>query len=186
MSESLGITAGVAGRYAAALFELAEEKGVSAAVRDELERLSDAISASPELRDALTNPSVSRAEMTGAMDRIGAALGASEVTKNFVKLMASKRRLGALTGAIAAFGALLAEKRGEQTVEVLSAAPLSEAQAEELRAAAERATGKTIRIKFDVDPELIGGVVMKLGSRMIDASLRSKLAVLQQRMKEVG
>lgn len=182
----MGITSGVAGRYAAALFELAEEKGASDAVAADLAKFKEALATSDALSSALEDPSIPRDAMVRAMEGVAGALGAGPIVTNFVKLMASKRRLGALPKAIAAFEALLAEKRNEATVEVASAAPLSEAQATALRQAAERFTGKSVRMHTVVDPDLIGGVVLKIGSRMIDASVRSKLAALQHRMKEVG
>jgi F-type H+-transporting ATPase subunit delta len=180
------MTAGVAGRYAVALFALAEEQHALDAVCGDLGGLAEAISDSAELRAALSDASVPRAEMVKAVEALGAALAIGPLTQNFVKLMASKRRLAHLPGAISAFEALMAEKRGEITAEAVSAAPLSDEQVDVLRDAAVHATGKSVQMKLDVNPDLIGGVILKIGSRMIDASVRSKLAVLQQRMKEVG
>ncbi|MEO1328120.1 MAG: F0F1 ATP synthase subunit delta [Pseudomonadota bacterium] len=186
MADSVGIVSGVAGRYATALFELAEEKNALDATLADVRSLSAALTEAPDLTDALDDPSISRDQMGKAVAALAAKMGLGEIAANLLGLMASKRRLGALPKALEAFEALAAEKRGEATVEVAAAAPLSEAQVDSLRAAVERAVSKKVHMRVDVDPELIGGLVVKIGSRMIDASVRSKLAALQTAMKEVG
>ncbi len=186
MAESAGVVSGVAGRYATALFSLAEEIGSLDALLADVRALSEALGRSPELSAALDDPSISRDAMARAADQIGEKLGVGQTARNFLGLMASKRRLGALPKALIGFEALAAERRGETTVEVTTAAALSDAQLETLKTAVERSISKKVHMRVDVDPELIGGLVVKIGSRMIDASIRSKLAALQTAMKEVG
>lgn len=186
MAGSTGIATGVAGRYATALFELADGQGSLDQIATDVAALQAALSAEPALIGAFKDPSVSR----DALGKIAAALSTKmdlgKTTRNFLGLMAKNRRLGDLPKALDAFQALVAEKRGEATADVVSAAPLTDAQQSALAQALSGAAGKTVHMKTSVDPELIGGIVVKLGSKMIDASLRSKLSRLRQSMKEVG
>lgn len=186
MAESAAIASGVAGRYATALFGLAEESGSLDAIATDVSRLKDALAASDELVAALDNPSISRDELSGVAASLSLQLGLSETTRKFLGLMASNRRLSALPKAMASFEALLAEKRGEATANVTSATPLTDEQRDALANALAASAGKKIHMTVDVDPELIGGLVVKMGSKMIDASVRAKLSSLQHAMKEAG
>ncbi len=174
----------IAGRYAVALFELADESGALDAVESQVRSLNDAIAGSADLRAVIASPILSRDEQARALAAICAALGVGAPTSNLVALMAAKRRLFALPDVIRAFDALLAKKRGIVGAEVRSAAPLSDAQREELERTLREATGAKIALHAIVDEALIGGLVVKVGSKMIDTSIRSQLAKLQTIMKE--
>ncbi len=183
---STGIATGVAGRYAKALFELAEGQSALDQISTDVAALKDALTAEPSLIKAFKDPSVTRDALGGVATALAAKMNLGATTRNFLGLMAKNRRLGVLPQALDAFQALVAEKRGETTADVVSATPLSDAQQSALAQALSGAAGKTVHMKTSVDPELIGGIVVKLGSKMIDASLRSKLSRLRQSMKEVG
>ena len=186
MSQSSALVSGVSGRYASALFELAEEGGDFDAIAADVTLIREALEASPELLSAIANPSISRAEMGAVVASLASQIGLGPVATKFLGLMAAKRRLKALPDALSGFEMLAAEKRGEATVEVTSATALSETQTDTLSAKLEQAVGRKIHIKTAVDPELIGGLIVKIGSKMIDASVRSKLSALQHAMKEAG
>jgi len=175
---------GVAGRYATALFDLAVESDAVDSVESQVRLLGDALRASADLRSVIASPIHSRDEQARAMAAVCAALGVGAPASNLVALMAAKRRLGALPAVILGFDALLAKKRGVISAEVRSAAPLSAAQRENLERTLREATGAQIALDAIVDEALIGGLVVKVGSRMIDTSIRSQLAKLQTIMKE--
>lgn len=186
MATSGNVVSGVVGRYATAYFELADEAGALDQTAADVTALQAALEESPELRAALSNPAVSRAELGKVASALASRMGLSDLTGKLLGLMAANRRLSALPKTLEAFQALVAEKRGETIVEVRSASALSDAQGAALRDSLAKALGKTVHMQSTVDPELIGGLVVKMGSRMIDASIRSKLARLQTIMKEVG
>lgn len=182
-----GIVAGVAGRYAKALFELAEEAGETDAARRDAQAVLEAIGVSGDLARALRDPSISREAMGGAMAKLADGVGVGALTKKFLGLMAQKRRLAELPRALRGFESLVAEARGEAAAKVVSAAPLSGEQKASLgEALSQMAGGRKVHMQVEVDPDLIGGLVVQLGSKMIDTSIRSKLASLQQSMKEAG
>ncbi|MEM9725473.1 MAG: F0F1 ATP synthase subunit delta [Pseudomonadota bacterium] len=182
-----GIVAGVAGRYARALFELAEEAKATDAIRKDADALKTAIDGSDDLKRALSDPSIARDALGAAMAKLAEQLKLQPLTAKFLGLMASKRRLPELQRALAGFEALVADARGEATARVMSATDLTEAQMKDLgKALSKIAGGKKVHMMTEVDPDLIGGLVVQLGSTMIDASIRSKLASVQQAMKEAG
>ncbi len=178
--------AGVAGRYASALFELSEEQDAIDDVLADVATLKAALADSADLRAALGDPSISRAELGRAVDALAAQMRLKKLTANLLGLMAANRRLAHLPRTLATFEALAAEKRGETTVEVTSAQPLSDAQRDALASSLATTLGKSVHIQTTVNPALIGGLIVKIGSRMIDASVASKLTRLQHAMKEVG
>lgn len=186
MAQSAAMVSGVAGRYATALFDLAVETNAVDAIASDVAALKAALGESDALAAALDDPSIARDALGAAMAALAEKLGVTATTQKFLGLMAAKRRLGALGKALDGFETLLAEQRGEQTVAVTAAAALSEDQQSALAAALGAASGKKIHMTVDIDPELIGGVVVKMGSKMIDASVRSKLTALQTAMKEAG
>ncbi len=177
-------SSGVAGRYATALFELADESGSLDAVESQVRLLDGALAASADLRGAIASPVHSREDQGRAMAAVCAALGVAPPVSNLVALMAQKRRLFALPAVIRGFDALLAQKRGVVRAEVRAAAPLSDAQRENLERTLREATGAKIALDVLVDEALIGGLVVQVGSKMIDTSIRSQLAKLQTIMKE--
>ena len=174
---------GVAGRYATALFGLASERGALDKVEADLGALSRALQEAPELRRVLRSPIVSREEHERTLESLAGRLDLGDVVRNFVGLLAQKRRLGYLDGVIAGFRALLAQRRGEVTAEAVSAVPLAEGELAELRESVGRYAGRAVNLTTRVDPSLIGGLVVTIGSRMIDASLKTKLQHLEQAMR---
>lgn len=177
---------GIAGRYATALFELARDAGELDAVAADLDNIEAAIAEAPDFASLLRSPLFNRDEQGKGVAAVLAALGASDLIRRFVGLVARNRRLFALSGMIAGFRNLLARHRNEVLAEVVSATPLNPAQLESIRAALAQASKGKIRLNTKVDASLIGGVVVKLGSRMVDASIRTKLNTLKTQMKGVG
>jgi F-type H+-transporting ATPase subunit delta len=181
-----GPASGVSARYATALFEIAEESGRLDAVETQLGALSRAMADSPDLRALVGSPLYTRDEQGRAMAAVCDALNIGAPTAGLVGLMARNRRLFALGDVIRGFGALLAKKRGIVAAEVRTAKPLTPAQRDALEATLKQATGARIALDETVDETLIGGLVVKVGSKMIDTSIRSKLDKLQTAMKEAG
>jgi F-type H+-transporting ATPase subunit delta len=177
---------GLADRYASALFELAEEKGVLDQVADDLRGLKTMVAESADFRRFIDSPVLSRTEQAKGVAALADKAGMQGVTRNFLGLAATNRRLFALPGVIDAFLERLAAKRGEISAEVVSAKPLSDVQADALAASLKQAMGKDVALEIRVDPGLIGGLVVRVGSRMIDNSIRTKLQRLQLAMKGVG
>ena len=177
-------TTGVAGRYAEALFGLAREEGQADAVEAELKSLREAIDGSADLSAFLKSPVYDRDDQLLAIKAIAEQAGFSALTQNFLKLAASNRRLFALDGMIAAYLALAAAARGEISASASSAAPMSDEQVKSLRMEIESMVGKAVNLETRVDPDLLGGLIVKVGSKMIDSSLRTKLNKLKNVMKE--
>ena len=181
-SENISV-AGLAGRYATALFELADEAKSLDAVSSDLARLRALVEGSADMARFVRSPVFSRDEQGKAIGAILDRLGVSQLTKNFIGLLAQKRRLFALQGIVAAFDALVAARKGETSASVVSAKPLSATQRAALQSALKTSIKREIRMTESVDPSLLGGLVVKVGSRQIDSSLKSKLARLERAMK---
>jgi F-type H+-transporting ATPase subunit delta len=181
------MTASVAGRYASALYDLATEQNQVRAVEQELTAVQAMLTESADLRRMVLSPVFTADEQTKALTAVLAQSGTGPLTTNFLKLIAKNRRLFAVGDMITNYLALAARGRGEAQAEVTSAIALSEPQvaalSESLRAAA---GGKDVQITTKVDPSLLGGLIVKMGSRMVDSSIRSKLTSLKTAMKEVG
>ena len=177
-------TSGVAARYAEALFDLAREEDKADEVERELKNLRAVIRESNAFRSFLKSPVYDRDDQLGAVAAIAEKADYSQMTQNFLKLVASNRRLFALEAIIAAFAAKAAEARGEVSASAVSAAPMNDEQVKALRMEIESVIGKAVNLETKVDPELLGGLVVKVGSKMIDSSLRTKLNKLKTRMKE--
>lgn len=186
VSEPASISAAIAGRYATAIFDLAQEaKGLDALEAD-VGALDAALASSADLRDLISSPIYSREAQGAAIAALAVKMGLSAPLANGLKLMAQKRRLFALPQLLKGLAAAIAEAKGEVTAEVTSATELSAAQAKKLAETLKKQTGKTVKLNVAVDESLIGGMIVKLGSRMIDTSVKAKLASLQNAMKEVG
>ena len=183
MELSAGIKASLSGRYAAALFDLASEAGTVTAVENDLASLEGALAESGELRALIRNPEVSREQLGRVMTGMGDLLGLSALTRNFLGVLAENRRVSALPGMIRAFTAIAAAQRGEVQAEVASAHALTDAQLTELEQKLRAREGRTIKLKSRVDPALLGGLVVTIGSKRIDTSLRTRLNSLSQAMK---
>ncbi|MGO4854233.1 F0F1 ATP synthase subunit delta [Phaeovulum sp. W22_SRMD_FR3] len=186
MSEPASISAAIAGRYASAVFELSQEAGGFAALESDIAALAAALATSADLRDLISSPLYAREAQANAMAAVVAQMGLSPLMANTLALMAGKRRLFVLPQLLSALNALIAEAKGEVTADVTAAEVLSPAQADKLAAALSAKTGKIVKLNLSVDESLIGGLIVKLGSKMIDTSVASKLASLQTAMKEVG
>jgi F-type H+-transporting ATPase subunit delta len=177
---------GVAGRYATALFELALEQDNLAEVEQQLSDLGEILDASDDLRRLVHSPAFSMDQQAKAVRAIADAAGTSGLTRNFLELLVEKRRLSAISGIIGAFRTLAARHRGEVEADVVSAVPLSDDQQEDLKTALRDFAGQDVSMNVRVDPSILGGLIVKVGSRMIDNSVRSKLNRLRHAMKEVG
>ena len=183
MELSAGIKASLAGRYASALFDLASEAGTVSAVESDLERLDAALGELAELRALIRNPEVSRSQIASVMAGIGEHLELSPLTRNFMGVLADNRRVSALPGMIRAFNAIAAAQRGEVRAEVASAHKLSDEQITTLEAKLRAREGRTVKLSTRVDPDLLGGLVVTIGSQRIDSSIRTRLNSLAQAMK---
>jgi F-type H+-transporting ATPase subunit delta len=177
---------GVAERYAAALMDLAADDEALAAIETDLGRFATMHDASDDLARFVRSPVYSAEEQARAIAAILDKAGIKGTAANLIKLTAANRRLFAVPDIIAAFRRLLAVRRGEASAEVTSAEPLSEAQLAALKETLKANLGKDVALVTHVDPSLIGGLIVKVGSRMIDGSLRTKLSSLKIAMKEVG
>ena len=183
METSAGIQASLPGRYASALFDLASEAGTVTAVEGDLERLDAALTESPELRSLIRNPEISRSEIGSVMAGIGDHLGLSDLTRSFLGVLAENRRVSALPGMIRAFATIAAAQRGEVTAEVASAHALTDKQIATLETKLRAREGRTVKLKTRVDPSLLGGLVVTVGSKRIDGSIRTRLNSLAHAMK---
>ena len=183
MDVSAGIQASLAGRYASALFDLASEAGTITAVESDLEKLSEALRESSELSALIRNPEVSREALGRVLSGIGEHLALAELTRNFLGVLATNRRAGELPGVIRAFHAIAAAQRGEVSAEVASAHPLTDEQLTALEQKLRAREGRTVKLKSRVDPDLLGGLVVTVGSKRIEPSIRTKLNTLAHAMK---
>ncbi len=177
---------GVAGRYATALFELAKEAGALDQIAADLTRFGEALAAAPDLTRLVKSPVLSAEEQSKGLAAVLDSIGIEGLTKNFLLLVTKNRRLFAVPDMISAFRAMLARERGETSASVTAAVKLTEGQVTALKQALKAALGEEVMLEELVDPALIGGLVVKVGSRMIDTSLRTKLNSLKVAMKEVG
>lgn len=186
MADTISRESGVAERYATALFELAEDTGALDATEADLKRFAGLVEESADLKRLVRSPVFSADEQLRA---ISAVLDKAEIgglVGNFIRVVTQNRRLFAVADITHAFGRLLARHRGEVSAEVTSAEPLSEAHLGDLKAALKARLGKDVALETHVDSSLIGGLIVRVGSRMIDGSIKTKLNSLKLAMKEVG
>lgn len=186
MSEPASISSGIAARYATAIFDLAREAGALTALAADIDALEAALAASADLRGVVASPLLSRAGQEHAVVAVAKAMGLSAIARNTLALMAQKRRLFVLPQMIVDVRARIAAAMGEMTAEVTAVTALTAAQSKQLAATLKARFGKDVKLKTAVDGSLIGGLVVKLGSMMVDTSIKAKLAALQNSMKEVG
>lgn len=186
MANTASISANIAGRYAQAVFDLVREEGALDRLSTEVESLRTTLNDSADLRTLIGSPLYSREDQESAIVAIAGRMGLSVIMTNTLRLMAQNRRLFTLPQLVERLGELIAEERGEVTADVVAAAPLSEEQQRRLTETLAQKSGRTVKLNTRVDESLIGGMIVKLGSQMIDSSIRSKLASLQNVMKEVG
>jgi len=187
VSSATSATTGVAGRYASALFELADNAKSLDQVAQDLTTFRTMVGASPELARLLTSPVIGRALQGKALLAVLDAAGINGLTRNFIGAVAANGRARELVAMATAYLAELASRRGETTVAVTSAVPLSPAQLQQLNDSLRAVLGSNkISIDARVEPEILGGLVVKVGSRLFDSSIRSKLQRLQLAMKGVA
>jgi F-type H+-transporting ATPase subunit delta len=177
---------GLAGRYAAALYELADEGKALDSVAGDLSALQAALDRSEDMRRLVRSPILDREAQWKAMAALLEKMGAHELTGKFLGVVTANRRLFALSGIVKAYLAELASRRGEVTADVVTAHPLSDSQSKALDAALKKALGGKVSIALRVDPSILGGLIVKVGSRMVDSSLRTQLQKLKFAMKGAG
>jgi len=183
-SKGTGVS-GLADRYAAALFDLADDRKALDQVADDLRQLRTMLADSADLRRLVRSPIFSRADQGRAVTAVAEHAGLTVLTRNFLGLVAQNRRLFAIPAMIDAFLGPLAARRGEVTAEIVTAQTLTPMQLDAVNEQLRKAVGSKVAVEVRVDPALLGGLVVKVGSRMVDASLRSKLHRLQLAMKGV-
>lgn len=186
VSEPASISTSIAARYATAVYEIAKDEKAVDALENDISALQGAISESEDFRALITSPIYTREEQAAAIAALTAEMGLSGTMGNTMTLMAQKRRLFVVPHLLSTLRDLIAQDKGEVTADVVSAKALTKTQAEKLAKTLKASTGKTVTLNATVDESLIGGLVVKVGSRMIDTSIRSKLNSLQNVMKEVG
>jgi F-type H+-transporting ATPase subunit delta len=177
---------GVSGRYATALFELARDEKSVDAVKADLDKFAALLSESADLARLVRSPVFTADDQRKALGAVLAKAGISGITANLINVLVANRRLFAVSDVIRAFNALVANFKGEATADVTVAEPLSDKNLDALKAALKSVTGKDVALNVKVDPSIIGGLVVKLGSRMVDSSLRTKLNSIKHAMKEAG
>ncbi len=174
------------GRYALALFELARDSKAVDAVKADLDRFVAMLDDSADLQRLVRSPVFTAEEQLRALAAVLDGAGISGLAANFLKLVAANRRLFAVRDMIRVFRALHARHKGEVTADVTVAEPLGARHLEALKSALKSVTGKDVLVEMKIDPAIIGGLIVKLGSRMVDASLKTKLNSIRHAMKEVG
>jgi F-type H+-transporting ATPase subunit delta len=177
---------GVSGRYATALFELARDEKSIDAVKADLDKFDALLVDSADLKRLVRSPVFSAEVQMRALDAVLAKGGMTGTSAKFLKVLTANRRLFAVSDVIRAFRALVANFKGEATAEVTVAEQLNDRNLDALKAALKSVTGKDVALNVKVDPSIIGGLVVKLGSRMVDSSLRTKLNSIKHAMKEAG
>ena len=183
VENSGGIQASLSGRYASALFGLARDEKAIDAVSESISALKTVLADSDELRQLTTSPIITRDQAAKAIAATAAAMGLDPLTTKFLGVLAQNRRLGQLGAVIRAYGQFAAAHRGETTAEVTSAHPLSTTQVKALKAKLKTQLARDVAVDLSVDPSILGGLIVKIGSRQIDGSIRSKLNSLAIAMK---
>ncbi len=178
------LVSGMAGRYATALFDLARENGAIDAVKADLERFDTLISDNPDLARLVRSPVFSADEQLKALSAVLDRAGIGGLSARFLKLVTANRRLFAVHDMVRAFRQMVAANKGEATAEVTVAEEIKGEHLEALRSALKAVSGKDIDLKLKIDPAIIGGLIVKIGSRMVDTSLRTKLNAIRHAMKE--
>jgi F-type H+-transporting ATPase subunit delta len=177
---------GVSGRYATALFELARDQKSVDAVKADLDRFDAMLADSADLKRLVRSPVFSADAQARALTAVLERSGISGISANFLKVLTANRRLFAVSDVIRAFRALVAKFKGEATADVTVAETLNDKNLDALKTALKTVTGKDVALNMKIDPSIIGGLVVKLGSRMVDSSLRTKLNSIKHALKEAG
>ena len=177
---------GVSGRYATALFELARDQNLVDAVKADLDKFDALLNESADLKRLVRSPVFAADAQSKALSAVLDKAGIAGIAANFLKVLTANRRLFAVADVIRAYRALVAKFKGETTADVTVAEALSDKNLDALKVALKSVTGKDVALNVKVDPSIIGGLVVKLGSRMVDGSLRTKLNSIKHAMKEAG
>lgn len=177
---------GVAGRYATALFELARDEKSVDSVKADLDKFEAMMADSPDLARLVRSPVFAADAQTRALSAVLEKAGIGGIAAKFLKVLTANRRLFAVSDVIRGFRALVARFKGEVSADVTVAEPLNDKNLEALKGALKNVTGKDVDLNIKVDPAIIGGLIVKLGSRMVDSSLRTKLNSIKNAMKEAG
>ncbi|MCA1365423.1 MULTISPECIES: F0F1 ATP synthase subunit delta [Bradyrhizobium] len=177
---------GVSGRYATALFELARDQNVVDEVKADLDKFDALLNESADLKRLVRSPVFAADAQSKALSAVLDKAGIAGITANFLKVLTANRRLFAVADVSRAYRALVARFKGETTADVTVAEALSDKNLDALKVALKSVTGKDVALNVKVDPSIIGGLVVKLGSRMVDGSLRTKLNSIKHAMKEAG
>ena len=187
MAQEDTIVSGVAGRYASALFSLAQDNRQIESIADSLAKFDALVAESPDLERLVRSPVFSAAEQLKALDAVLARVGIGGYAANFIKLVTSKRRLFLIREMVADYQKLYDSHRGLTRAEVTSAAPLSDANVAALKDSLRNISGgRDVDLSIKLDASIIGGLIVQVGSRMVDGSLRTKLNAIRLSMKEVG
>ena len=186
MAATGDIVSGVPGRYATALFELAQEEHAIEPVAADLSRFQKLLDESGDLRRLVRSPVFSAEDQLAALDAILARAEIGGLAANFIRLVTRNRRLFAIADMIKAYRVLVAQSKGEVAAEVTSAEPLADAHLEELKAAIKASIGRDVDLALKIEPAILGGLIVKVGSRMVDNSLRTKLQNLRIAMKGIA
>jgi F-type H+-transporting ATPase subunit delta len=180
------IVSGMAGRYATALFELAVEAGSIDQIKNDLDTFDQLAAANPDLMRLIRSPVFGADEQAKALAAVLQRAGITGLSAQFLKVVAANRRLFAVRQMIRDFRALVANYKGEVTADVTVAERLNDARFTEIKSTLAAVTGKDVQVNVHVDPAIIGGLIVKIGSRMVDSSLRTKLSAIKHAMKEAG
>lgn len=186
MSASTAAAAGVASRYATALFELAREQECLDDVAKDLSGLEELVEESSEFAELVASPVISRESQGLALKSIAEKTKLGGLSANFVGVLAKQRRLGIIVDVARAYRDRVADHRGEIKAEVISAAPLNDEQLEQITTSVGQFAGRAVQVDASVDENLLGGLVVRVGSHMLDASLRTKLNKIEQSMRGLG
>ncbi|MEM1399403.1 MAG: F0F1 ATP synthase subunit delta [Pseudomonadota bacterium] len=186
MAAAKTVSATLAERYATALYDLADEAKALDAVADDLRGMRALLVESDDLRRLVRSPSIGREDQAKALDSVAKSAGVHDLTRKFLGVLAANRRLFALGEIGQAYLNELSRRRGEMTAEVTSATELSDQQIKKLTDQLRASMGSKVSVDLQVDPALLGGMIVKVGSRMVDSSLRTKLAKLQLAMKGIA
>lgn len=186
VSDTGSISSGISSRYAKAIFELAKEAKKVPDLEKDLDALGAALEESNDFRELITNPVYSREQLAAAVAAIGNKMKLTPMVANTLGLMAQNRRLFVLPKLVSTVKGMIADERGEVTAEVTAAKKLTKAQSDKLAKTLKATVGKDVVVNVSVDDSLIGGLIVKVGSKMIDSSIKSQLSNLKNAMKEVG
>lgn len=184
MAESY--SGGIAERYATAAFDLAREEDALDQLERDVDALSEALDDSDALRELISSPAYSRDDQERGIGAVADRMGLGATLANTLRLMATKRRLFTLRGLLAGLRAMIAEHRGQVTAEVVSAHPMGDAQRDRLAQTLRERVGRDVKIEARTDEALIGGMIVRVGSKMIDTSIRSKLAALETTLRHAS